>query len=192
MICIPLSCEILLRFPSVSNGVAFHLHRIPIYNVKEISAWFRPRVKDVFVIDHFQAMYLNYTELRAYLYLIENGIIIFVFGGKGVLKPSPAAYMYLHVSLLIYSDLLGLWFIARYNRFSSQNTIWMDWINVNWKFFAHMLIVTRYMENNNDFTFRSRIQKTNRISLPYATLYLGYHVWDSNWHQHTTMASRVR
>ena len=41
-------------------------------------------VKFVLIFDSFQAAYLNYTEIRAYLYmyLIDNGVNICVLGTK--------------------------------------------------------------------------------------------------------------
>ena len=39
----------------------------------------RPGVKCVFVFDCFQRVYLNYIEIRTYLYLIENGVFVFAF-----------------------------------------------------------------------------------------------------------------
>ena len=50
----------------------------------------RVGVKYVFVFDSFQATCLNYIEVTVYLYLIENGVFVFVFFGKSVFDPNRA------------------------------------------------------------------------------------------------------
>ena len=48
-------------------------------------------VKYVFVFDCFQRAYLNYIEIRVYLYLYltENGLFVFVLFEKSEFDPSP-------------------------------------------------------------------------------------------------------
>ena len=54
----------------------------------------RPGVKYVFVFDSFHTTYLNYIEIRAYLYLylIEKSVFVFAFLEKSVFDPSPDVF----------------------------------------------------------------------------------------------------
>ena len=47
-----------------------------------------PGVEYVFVFDSFQAAYLNYIGIRAYLCLIENGVLYLYIGLKVYLTPA--------------------------------------------------------------------------------------------------------
>ena len=49
----------------------------------------RPGVKYVFVFDSFHTTYLNYIEIRAYLYLIEKSVFVFAFLKKKCIWPQP-------------------------------------------------------------------------------------------------------